>query len=126
MKYLSAASTEVNALLTLLKVTSQNGDKVRTEMVNKTYRNIAKIYANNASRTPQASEANLDALLQALNVQVLKSALKAAEVNANRLADAYALTAKAAMQTVNESVGGGGADEVELMIDAEESTPEAE
>lgn len=95
-------------------------------MVNKTYRNIAKIYANNASRTPQASEANLDALLQALNVQVLKSALKAAEVNANRLADAYALTAKAAMQTVNESVGGGGAEEVELMIDAEESTPEAE
>jgi hypothetical protein len=30
------------------------------------------------------------------------------------------------MQTVNESVGGGGAEEVELTLDTEESAPEAE
>lgn len=127
MKYLAAASSEVNALLTLLKVSSQNGDIVRAEMVTKTYKNIAKIYANNAQRSTQASCTKLEELLDALTVEVLKSTLKAKEVNANRLAESYAIAAKARIVQVDESIGGDDVAEVELNFGTEApEAPEAE
>jgi hypothetical protein len=106
MKFLSAASSEVTALLDLLKVCQANNDMVRTESVQKSYRNIAKIYANNARRSPMASQANLDELLTALNAKVLECNVKSADAKADAIASQYAQSAKVAMDAISVQTGG--------------------
>lgn len=105
MKYLSAASAEVNALLDLLKVCKTNGDDVEVSSVQRSYRAIAKVYANNARRSPMASQAKLNELLDALNVKVKECSLHVAESKADAVAAQYAASAKAAIESISVEVG---------------------
>lgn len=114
MKYLPAASAEVATILNLLKVCQANGDKVETDTVQKHYRNIGKIYAKNAQRTSLASQANLVALLDALNVKVKACELHTREVKADALASQYAGAVKLAIAEIEVEVGSATDEGLEL------------
>jgi len=114
MKYLPAAASEVATILNLVKVCQANGDKVETDTVNKHYRNIGKIYAKNALRTTLASQANLVALLEALNVKVKACDLHTREAAADALADQYAGAVKSAMADITSEVGSATDEGLEL------------
>jgi hypothetical protein len=105
MKYLSAAASEVNALIDLLTVCQTNNDLVLEEVVQNSYRSIAKIYANNSRRTPMASKAKLDELFAVLNEKVLACNIKAAESRADQLAKQYAASVRTAMDVIKVQNG---------------------
>ena len=114
MKFLSAAAVEVNALLELLTVCKANSDSVRAESVQRSYRSIAKCYANNARRSPLASQANLDALLEALTAKVLECSIAVTAAKADAIAAQYAQSAKTAMDAVTTQVGNSDDEGTEL------------